>query len=199
MPTTELAPRILSIDDDPDISALIRILLQQEGYQVSSFLDGREALKQLDAGMLQPDLILLDLDMPGLDGYGCLKELQTRPQWSLIPVVILTASIEDANRLKAFQLGAVGFLEKPVAADTLPEQIERFLAVRKHWRQNFEQPQAEPAAGAPAEPGGFAGFKQLLQQQMGRELPEPLAPGQLYQLCESLDISASQLARTLSA
>ncbi len=138
---------ILSVDDDPDVSNLLRMLLRQQGYEVDTFHDGYEALRKLEEGVLSPDLILLDVDMPVIDGYGVCERLQAHPKWCLIPTVFLTGSSTEANRLRAFQLGAVGFLSKPVDPDTLPPQIEKFLKVGESWRQSFA---AGPAPETPA-------------------------------------------------
>lgn len=140
-------PHILSVDDDPDVSNLLRLLLKQQGYEVTTHHNGLEALRELESG-LRPDLILLDVDMPVIDGYGVCEKLQAHPQWCLIPVVFLTGSNSEANRLRAFQLGAVGFLSKPVDSDTLPPQIAKFLKVGESWRQSFAAESPEPVKGA---------------------------------------------------
>lgn len=221
----DIAPLILSVDDDPDISSLLRMMLEAEGYRVRTFHDGREALAELDAGHVKPDLILLDLDMPIMNGYEICESLQARPDWALIPIVFLTASGGQANRLKAFQLGAVGFLDKPVDPATLGPQIARFLEVRQKWQASFVSaetpaeapPEAKaetapdlPATGKtvtgkaaqnahlPAVRSGFSGFKQFLAEQTNFVLPEQLKPEQLYDQAANQGLMPEQLAKLIA-
>ncbi|HEY9842966.1 MAG: response regulator [Candidatus Sericytochromatia bacterium] len=195
---TDAAPGswILSIDDDPDVSALIRLLLRQAGYRVSSFLNGLEAIKELEAGHLQPDLILLDVEMPEIDGYATCQRLQANPVWSLIPVVFLTGSGSPTNRLRAFQLGAVGFLDKTIAPEFLLVEIKKFLQIRQSWLSIFHTP--EPAPESPIPLSGFAGFRAYLEQQTGKLLGRSIPPARLYGKAAAVGLSAPQLAKAIA-
>ncbi|MGV3524689.1 MAG: ATPase, T2SS/T4P/T4SS family [Candidatus Sericytochromatia bacterium] len=206
--------QILSVDDDPDVSGLIRLVLKQAGYLVSSFLNGYDALAALESGALEPDLILLDVDMPTIDGYGVCQKLQQNSRWSLIPVVFLTASQSETNRLRAFQMGAVGFLAKPVDPLQLPEQIGKYLKVRQQWQQTFTDqgkvkaqiPQPAPAPAAPpsstqtlpAEIKGFSAFKNFLSRQIQQEVPSSVTPEDLYGLCHISRLEPDELARLVA-
>lgn len=107
--------RILIIDDSSFQRGIIRKTLAQAGYETVEAKNGRDGLQQvLDAG---PDLILLDLVMPEMDGFAVLTELQN--QQNRIPVVVLTADIQEITREQCLALGAAGFLNKPVKTEDL--------------------------------------------------------------------------------
>lgn len=189
-------PFVMSIDDDPDVSNLIRIALRHGGYPVCSCLSGNEALRELESGRCRPDLILLDLEMPELDGYGVCRRLQAHPVWSLIPVVFLTASGSAANRLRAFQAGAVGFLDKQgMYPAILLAQVEKFLEVRRRWLDSF----GSAMVPAPVPLTGFAGFRPYLEQQTGKALPQAAHPSRLYPLASAQGLSPAQLAKSIAA
>jgi CheY-like chemotaxis protein len=111
---------VLIVDDDPDIRDAVGECLRYEGYDVHSAADGRAALDTLEFG-LKPDVILLDLMMPVLNGFDVLTALRKRPDWKCIPVVVVSAnrgySAEDLA-------GAVSILRKPVSVDRLLAAVE---------------------------------------------------------------------------
>ncbi|HEY9842118.1 MAG TPA: response regulator, partial [Candidatus Obscuribacterales bacterium] len=142
--------QILIVDDSQDTIAILQAVLAKSGFEVHAADEGRKALDMLRQRKIQPDLAILDIQMPGMSGYEVCEELQAHPDWSIIPVVFLTASEERENRLRAFQLGAVGFLNKPVISDQLLEQVAKAIKVRKQWLENFTPSEPEPEA--PADP-----------------------------------------------
>jgi len=118
--------RVLIVDDEADSRELIQEMLSTAGYESSEARDGTEGLAMGEA--LRPDIILLDVRMPGLDGYEVCRGLKENPQTKDIPVIFLTA-VEDAalNRL-AYQAGATACLAKPVPHETLLALIAAVLA-----------------------------------------------------------------------
>lgn len=115
---------VLIVDDDPDIRDAVGECLRYEGYDVHSAADGQDALDRLEYG-LRPDVILLDLMMPVLNGFDVLEALKSRPEWKSIPVVIVSANrgyeAEDLS-------GAVSILRKPVNVDRLIAAVEQAVA-----------------------------------------------------------------------
>ena len=104
--------RILVVDDEPSARNALARLLRHEGYEVVGAENGREALDVLGAASPSPDLILLDLMMPELDGLELLEILHEHPQWKALPVVVLTAMSDIHTVRRADQLGAKEFMVK---------------------------------------------------------------------------------------
>lgn len=146
--------QILIIDDSHDTLEIVKAVLSKAGFDVQLADSGRMALTLLRQQRVKPDVAILDIQLPDLSGYELCEELQAHPDWSMIPVVFLTGSEQKENRLRAFQLGAVGFLTKPVLSDQLLEQVNKALEVRKQWTASFTPPDvAEPGAeDKPAKP-----------------------------------------------
>ncbi|HLG05634.1 MAG TPA: ATPase, T2SS/T4P/T4SS family [Gemmatimonadales bacterium] len=118
------APHILVADDDPQMRRLVRSILERDGYRVSEAADGLEALESVEAG--QFDLMLLDIDMPRLDGLGVLEELRARIRTAGVPVVVLTARTDDTE-IRVLELGAQDFLSKPVQPQSLQARVKAVL------------------------------------------------------------------------
>jgi len=115
---------ILIVDDDPDIRDALGECLRYEGYNVHVAADGRDALDRLEFG-LKPDLILLDLMMPVVNGFEVLLALRSKPEWRSIPVVVVSAN----RGYKAEDLaGAVDILRKPVNVDRLIAVVDQAAA-----------------------------------------------------------------------
>jgi CheY-like chemotaxis protein len=115
---------ILLVDDDHDTSDILRFFLEREGYEVVLAREGGEALR-LMAEHGEPDLILLDLAMPGLSGWGVMDALARHPRWVGTPVVVLTASW-DVSEEDVLAFGADAMLHKPVTPDDLLATVERY-------------------------------------------------------------------------
>jgi len=109
---------------------VMKELLEREGYEVAEARDGVQALDQVDR--MGPDIIVLDLNLPGLDGYGVLSHLRSRPATAAIPVIVLTAKGDEDNEVRVFELGADDFLTKPFRARALSARLEAVLGRRRH-------------------------------------------------------------------
>lgn len=127
--------KILVVDDDPDMRDAITIILESRGYQIVTAQDGVEALANLKAE--KPDLMMLDLLMPKMDGWGVLKELQDA-RWSKyrVPILILSSVREDASRRRyeletTVTLEVDDYIEKPIAPALLLERVEKLLKKKK--------------------------------------------------------------------
>lgn len=117
--------KILVVDDNPDNVELARAVVESAGYAAVTASDGIEALECVKASL--PDLILLDVMMPRLDGLGVLQALRNNPATSQIPVIMLTAKAAVAERVAGLQLGADDYVPKPFAADELLARIHTLL------------------------------------------------------------------------
>ncbi len=120
--------KILIIDDEKDLVKLVKEILELEDFEVSDAYDGEEGLRKAISEM--PDLILLDIKMPGLNGFQVLERLKTDKTISHIPVVMLTTSVLRQDRDKAFDLGAVDYVIKSLAGFELGERIRKILRRR---------------------------------------------------------------------
>jgi type II secretory ATPase GspE/PulE/Tfp pilus assembly ATPase PilB-like protein/ActR/RegA family two-component response regulator len=118
------APRVLVADDDPQMRRLIRSILERDGYTITEAADGLDALDQVESKTFE--LMLLDIDMPRLDGLGVLEELRARIRTSGVPVIVLTARTDDTET-RVLDLGAQDFLSKPVQPNSLQARVKAVL------------------------------------------------------------------------
>jgi type II secretory ATPase GspE/PulE/Tfp pilus assembly ATPase PilB-like protein len=125
----EVALKVLLVDDEDSLRRVLKDLLEREGYVVSEARDGVQALDQVDR--VGPDIVVLDLNLPGLDGYGVLSHLRSRPATASIPVIVLTAKGDEDNEVRVFELGADDFLAKPFRARALSARLEAVLGRRR--------------------------------------------------------------------
>ena len=117
--------QILVVDDEPDILSVLVYHLSREGYLVTTAVNGQGALTT--AATEQPDLIILDLMLPGMDGYEVLQRLRGTESTSSMPVILLTARREEDERVKGFEVGADDYITKPFSARELTLRVEALL------------------------------------------------------------------------
>jgi DNA-binding response OmpR family regulator len=121
-------PVVLVADDDPDILALVRFRLEREGYDVVSAPDGQAALElALDH---TPDLAVLDVMMPRLDGYEVTRRLREHETTKGMPIILLTAQVGESALERGFEMGADGYVTKPFSPQMLREQVQAALGAR---------------------------------------------------------------------
>lgn len=126
--TTEIA-RILVVDDNPMVASLLEQVLRTQGHEVEVVNDGLAALEAVARQL--PDLILLDLDLPGLHGYEVCRRLKASSATRLIPVVIITARCESGDRVDAWDLGADDFLTKPFQLAEVTARCRSLLRIKR--------------------------------------------------------------------
>jgi len=114
----------LVVDDNPSSRELVKFALEP-GYVVAEAADGRDAIVQIRQTL--PDLILMDIQMPEMDGYETLHEIRAHPESSLVPVVAVTAFAMLEDRQKAFEAGFDGYFAKPINIAALRTQIDSLL------------------------------------------------------------------------
>ncbi|MXW66049.1 MAG: response regulator transcription factor [Gemmatimonadales bacterium] len=117
--------QILVVDDEPDILSVLVYHLSREGYRVTTAVNGQGALTSAEAE--QPDLIILDLMLPGMDGYEVLQRLRGAESTSSMPVILLTARREEDERVRGFEVGADDYITKPFSARELTLRVEALL------------------------------------------------------------------------
>ena len=158
-----MTARILIVDDIPANTRLLEAKLAAEYFQVSSARDGAEALDV--ARHWQPDLILLDVMMPGMDGFECCRRLKDDPATLHIPVVMVTALGEAAERVVGLDAGADDFLSKPVEYGTLMSRVRSLIRLKRlldEWRARAETVRSLGLAADRLPPPSIAGSRVLV-------------------------------------
>jgi len=120
-----MQPYILSVDDEAEITSLISFHLKKQGYAVATAASGREALESV--ARRRPDLILLDLMLPDIDGFGVCEILHRGPETATIPIVILSAWSDPESYHVGLDLGAIDFLAKPFSPRSLLARVNELM------------------------------------------------------------------------
>jgi CheY-like chemotaxis protein len=120
------------VDDDQEMTRAISMMLEMLGCQVTGFLNARNAAKTLLTGM-RPDMLVLDINMPEVTGLDFLEFLRRRPEWKDLPVVMLSTEAADVTVDQALELGADGYLMKPITLEELDKVME--TAFQKYQKQ----------------------------------------------------------------
>jgi type II secretory ATPase GspE/PulE/Tfp pilus assembly ATPase PilB-like protein len=190
-------PWILAVDDDTSLLDLENRFLSGEGYNVITAQGGNQALAALTR--YKPDLILLDVMMPGMDGYQVCEQLQANPETAYIPVVFVTALDDEQDRARAFSVGAVDYLVKPIDRQQLKEMVARHLETGNRFAKT-----QLAAAGI-----HFAGIKdnenfgQYIADSLSltgaaRELIISARPGDIYKAAFEAGVDSAEIARLMA-
>jgi DNA-binding response OmpR family regulator len=129
-PARERVGRVLVVEDEPDVAELIRYHLAKEGYEVTVLASGAEALKH--ARESRPDVILLDIMVPHLNGWEVCRRLKQEPETRAIPIIMVTGRAEEGDKVLGFELGADDYVTKPFSPREL---LARVRAVARRSRQ----------------------------------------------------------------
>lgn len=120
------AKRILIVDDDAFIRRPLEFILREEGYLPQTAVNAEDGMRQIEAA--PPDLIFLDVMMPGKDGFALCEELKGDPRYRGIPIVLLSARGQEHDRTKGLALGAADFMTKPYSPHELKERVRQLLS-----------------------------------------------------------------------
>src|SRR5512140_2750187 len=124
-----MSKRILYIEDNPENRMLMRRVLMAEGYLMEEAVDGQTGLQK--AAESPPDLILMDINLPEIDGYEVTARLKQLPNMLGVPIIAVTANVMKGDREKTLAAGCDGYIQKPIDIDTIASQIEHFLTRTK--------------------------------------------------------------------
>lgn len=124
-------PYILIVDDDPDILDAVTTILETQPYRLGTARDGKQCMAKVNEE--KPDLLILDLLMPRMDGWGVIREMRSEPRFNDVPIMILTTVIEDASRRRYeletnMAMDVQDYVQKPVRPDELIRRVENLLA-----------------------------------------------------------------------
>ena len=125
MPLEVKKGTILYVEDNPDNRSLIRRVLEAENYAVVEAINAKQALEKLETSSI--DLVLMDINMPDMDGYTLTAKIKAINKYSKIPIIAVTANVMRGDREKSLGAGCDGYIQKPIDIDTLSQQIERFI------------------------------------------------------------------------
>jgi CheY-like chemotaxis protein len=117
--------KVLVADDKDTGRELVRTVLEKSGHQVFEASDGEQAVAE--ALRVRPDLIILDIHMPGLDGFGVIEKLRREKDFTATPIIALTASAMMGDRERALSVGFTGYITKPIRLEALRAEVERLL------------------------------------------------------------------------
>ncbi len=120
-----MGAKILYIEDNPGNRMLVRRILMAEDYDVYEAEDGPTGIEA--ALREKPDLILMDMNLPDLDGYELTKRMRAIPELAKVPIIAMTANVMQGDREKTLAAGCSGYIPKPIDVDELPQQVARFL------------------------------------------------------------------------
>jgi len=121
-----MTPRILVVEDQEDNRRIIRDLLASAGYQMIEALDGESGVRLAETE--RPDLILMDIQLPGLDGYEATRRIKANPELCSIPIIVVTSYALSGDDVKAMQAGCDAYVAKPFSPRQLLAKIREFLA-----------------------------------------------------------------------
>jgi two-component system cell cycle response regulator DivK len=124
-----MSATILYVEDNADNRLLVRRILGADGYTVLEASCASQAWKVLDGQT--PDLILMDINMPDVDGYTLTDQIKTDARFQAVPIIAMTANALKGDRERSLEAGCDGYIEKPIDIDLLSRQIECFLARRQ--------------------------------------------------------------------
>ncbi|HEX9106544.1 MAG TPA: response regulator [Longimicrobiales bacterium] len=124
MATNEVSP-ILVVDDDPSSLDIVRTFLEARGYRVATAHDGKEALSQMEE--VRPCLVLLDVMMPGMDGWEVARVIKNHPDFGPVRIVMLTARSDFTDKQQGLRSGADDYIVKPIRLEDLGTRVERNL------------------------------------------------------------------------
>ena len=175
--------RILVAEDDPDVGRYVEVSLSVEGYEIHRASDGVAAVAK--AIEIQPDLVLLDIGMPGMDGVAVCQELRRDPRTSVVPIIMLTARVQQSDKVDGLDAGADDYITKPFdpvelaarinAALRKTRQLPRRVAAHRAARQHRDLPPARTAAGrgarlraGPRRPRQLQGLQRPVRLRRGR-------------------------------
>jgi len=121
----EMTKTVLYVEDSQDNRTLVRRVLQSEGFQVIEAEDATTAMQAIHGH--QPDLILMDINLPEVDGYSLTSHLKLRPELRNVPIIALTANVMRGDRERSLDAGCDGYIQKPIDVDAFAEQIEQYI------------------------------------------------------------------------
>ena len=124
---TSSSPLVLVVEDDEHIAQVLSFMLERQGYRVTHLADGRAASEHIAGEGARPDLVLLDVMLPYVDGFELVRLARERADWAGVPILMLTAKNTERDTVRALDAGANDFVIKPFQPNELLARVRRFL------------------------------------------------------------------------
>ena len=118
--------QILVVDDSPTVRKFVSVSLTMQGFDVVAACDGMDALEKLPGGKF--DLVITDLNMPNMDGFGLIRALRENPEYHELPIIILTSLAEQSNRDLGSELGVTSYLVKPFSLEKIQYEVAKYIS-----------------------------------------------------------------------
>jgi general secretion pathway protein E len=191
-------PLIMCADDDEVTLKLLDRVIRNAGWDVITARSGRDALEKVKK--TRPNIILLDIMMPEMDGYQVCSKLQKNNETSYIPVIFVTALGKEQDKARAFSVGATDYLVKPIKKDDLLQKIRKHIKTDTQWKELRKNARRWREKLLPS---NFLHFKEFLFAQIALE-PEKwykfsnLPPQKIYLISEAVEISKSKIAQLIA-
>lgn len=198
MTNTEKTPLILAIDDDQDVLRLIDHYMTSSGYDVITAEMGVEGLEIADE--TKPDLILLDVVMPEMDGYEVCTALQQNDRTSNIPIIFVTIRGDEQEQISALAMGAVDYLIKPIRKDTLLEKVSLHLETSMRWKQLDNNLPTQHKTGSTRDFDGFIDYfaEQHVLSEKAKQRYSEVTSSEIYSVTADTGISGRVVARYIA-
>ena len=171
-----IKPIILLVEDEEDTANLIKLIMEEEGFLVVHAVDGRQALEQID-NMPPPDVVLMDIQIPHVNGLSLLGMIRTKPEWNAIPVVMLTADSAQTEVRRAMDLGVQDYILKPFKREVLVTRLQQLSKQTPKETSTMSQSQLNPTEGGQKKETVIvdASFEPLMQKFMANRKKEVTA------------------------
>lgn len=123
---TRAAKAVLLVEDDRIVAAMVKHLLARQGYEIHSADDGRAAAAMIDE-ISAPQLVILDVMLPFIDGFELISHIKSKPAWRAVPIMMLTSKTQERNVVRALEAGADDYIVKPFQPQELIARVRRFI------------------------------------------------------------------------
>ncbi|HZC81598.1 MAG TPA: response regulator, partial [Nitrospiraceae bacterium] len=197
--TDTAKPLILCVDDDVSVLRLLKVWLSYFGYDVLTAESGEQAIETIK--QIKPDCLLLDIVMPGMDGYDLCARLQGQEETANIPVIFLSSLDSEPDKARALALGAVDYVVKPFDRHILHDKVQACLQAIPRWQALQQSAAPLPKRSKPEDFWHFRDFLfvHLRLPPEKQELVAKVPPTKLYTMVSLLGIDESQIAQALAA
>jgi len=185
--------KVLHVDDDKSLLRMARVRLKRH-YEVITASCGEDALRMIDEGFV-PDIVLMDIDMPGMDGFETFSFMKKRQAMEYVPIVFLSALASEENKVKGLKMGAADYLTKPFEGEVMKQRIPMYIAVARTRRKLREM---EKSGALLIDENKFEYFASRLNEREKKVARLALLGGSNPAIAEKLSFSKTYVKKLIS-